>query len=65
MNCKLILLPLLLERVGERRIKSHLISPSSQPSPSREKEPVFNLDIHALKDKNYVRAIERKKTIIR
>jgi hypothetical protein len=35
------MLPLLLERVGVRRVKSHFISPSSQPSPSREKEPVL------------------------
>jgi len=38
MSCKSILLPLLLERVGERRIKSTIYTPSSHPSPSREKE---------------------------
>jgi hypothetical protein len=38
MSCKSILLPLLLERVGERRIKSTIYTPSSQPFPSREKE---------------------------
>jgi hypothetical protein len=38
MSYKSILLPLLPERVGERRIKSTTYNPSSQPSPSGEKE---------------------------